>query len=407
MKSFRLSHSIAILVLCIVLCTLLPVVTAACGPIPSTSYCSRILPAGYIAASINPVNGTSDTVACPADLEDFPSVSIIPVIVGQTQNATLKLALAQFLCAQYYPPCDQPSLQPCLSTCNTITSIVNETINSPGGLDNTTNAGKDALLLTTTSIWQSIFQSGSCARYQSQSACNPNFSPAGSSVANLPLPRCEAYTGNVCKGIVTHVYIPPGLTQSAIESQVSVFSALYPLTPYNNHCATDLAKFACAKAFWPCYTTTADFAGANRTFLYPSPARLDVCEQYATSCASFIQTFTALDPVRATAIHPNCVNSTSSIGRRTRCDNTTVVGMKTYINSTTVTFPPGVVVSTQDYSPSTVQNMPPYVHTLPLHTTYCLSLFGCFTLFLLLYRIPPSPSSFLSIFIPISLLILL
>ncbi len=327
-----------------------------CGPVPSTSICASILAPNYSAAPVNPTTGAED-VACPLDVEDFTAPSLVPLIVGQTHNTTLKLELARFLCASYYPPCGTPTMKPCRSSCENIVGIVGPVITA--GPDAATPEGRDALLVQSLGLWTTLFNSGNCNGYSADTTvCNSgNFSPAITSAAAIPAAKCEKYTGSACAGVVDNVYVPAGQTQAAIEANLAAATGIYRLTPFGTNCTKDMAKFLCSKAFWPCYTTTATFAGATRPFQYPQLTLRSVCDSYSSSCASFITTFQQKEPARSALLVPNCTLSRTPILERRKCDGTVLNGLLTFPEVSS-TFPPSITVPGQDFTSATVQNLP-------------------------------------------------
>eukprot|EP00462_Mataza_sp_D1_P005999 CAMPEP_0175120010 /NCGR_PEP_ID=MMETSP0087-20121206/385_1 /TAXON_ID=136419 /ORGANISM="Unknown Unknown, Strain D1" /LENGTH=574 /DNA_ID=CAMNT_0016401413 /DNA_START=179 /DNA_END=1900 /DNA_ORIENTATION=- len=118
----------------------------------------------------------------------------------------------------------------------------------------------------------------------------------------VQVPRCEEYTGTVCKGAVQGlVYIQENSTQNEWEEGFRAVISGLMLAPIQ--CQDPLATFICQTVFPACYTQTVTLLG-DITLTLPSFSCKPKCEAYKENCAGFYNNLPK-DP-KYQMLLPNC-----------------------------------------------------------------------------------------------------
>jgi len=241
-------------------------------------------------------------------------------------------AVALLSCSATHPRCSSPTSKVCSSLCEQIMS----------------SCGSDPVAMAVVqSILTPMALSSDCSNsgmYSNASTCidgtdgtttSPKISPLPSLPSTSPtsplppsaasrsllsfssispsIPRCEAYRGSVCHGLLgagsgeDGVYIPAGYTQELVESRIELgYRWTWNLAPLANGCQLALARFICNQAFMPCSYAQPLGPGTPKTVLPRALCRRH-CLDFESRCSA-VGLFVLMEQLR-----PNC----TSIGSET------------------------------------------------------------------------------------------
>ena len=173
-------------------------VSSTCGSLPPKSVCQGILPSDQKVT----VGTTSES-----------SLFVLSALWSQL-TPSCRNAVAVVACQKAYPPCNVSTPLSCQASCDLITTTCTSDEQS----------------------WVNAVQSLTCA----PSSCQP--APSNlASTASPAYPKCEAYTGTLCKDTLaaasrTTVYVKAGSTQTDIEEEYVQLKKLLPLAPRDTSC---------------------------------------------------------------------------------------------------------------------------------------------------------------------------